>query len=34
MYVVQVDLLEKHLEQQLMKRIADFNMKSFTELLV
>ncbi|XP_024136526.1 ADP-ribosylation factor-like protein 2-binding protein [Oryzias melastigma] len=29
-----VDLLEKHLEQQLMERIPDFNMKTFTELLM
>ncbi|KAG7244879.1 hypothetical protein INR49_026543, partial [Caranx melampygus] len=29
-----VDLLEKHLEQQLMERIAGFNMKTFTELLM
>nr|XP_046250268.1 ADP-ribosylation factor-like protein 2-binding protein [Scatophagus argus] len=29
-----VDLLEKHLEQQLMERIPGFNMNTFTELLV
>lgn len=29
-----VDLLEKHLEQQLMERIPDFDMNSFTQLLV
>ncbi|KAM3608740.1 uncharacterized protein V6R79_003936 [Siganus canaliculatus] len=29
-----VDLLEKHLEKQVMERIPDFNMKAFIELLV
>ncbi|XP_060932019.1 ADP-ribosylation factor-like protein 2-binding protein, partial [Limanda limanda] len=29
-----VDRLEKHLEQQLMERIPDFNMKTFIELLM
>ncbi|XP_078113970.1 ADP-ribosylation factor-like protein 2-binding protein [Sander vitreus] len=29
-----VDLLEKHLEQQLMERIPAFNMNTFTELLM
>lgn len=29
-----VDLLEKHLEQQVMERIPDFDMKTFIELLV
>ena len=32
--VVQVDLLEKHLEQQLMRRIPGFNMNTFIELLM
>ncbi|KAF7659977.1 hypothetical protein LDENG_00289280 [Lucifuga dentata] len=29
-----VDVLEKHLEQQLMERIPGFNMNAFTKLLV